>query len=292
MSRKKEALFVLVLISFVNSGCFRRWVMTDKQIAKYYASKPVKPVYFSVENDSVKMFCATTGSDTLPPLILIHGAPGAWYGSRIMLDDTILQNRFHIIAVDRLGYGKSRYHKKRKVVNDIDVQATAIGEVLRLNHSGKTGTIVGSSYGCAIGARLVLQRPGYFNHLVMLAPAIDPEQEKFWWFHEYLHSGLFIELMPHYIRNATAEKFGHIEQLEKMSGRWQELNLDITVMQGGTDYVIQPGNLLYAMEVLKNKNTSFVYLPDAGHLIRREYPDTVRHYLLKGLSTVKNIQPN
>src|SRR5690349_5748273 len=112
MSRKKEALFILVLISFVASGCFRRWVMTDKQVAKYYASKPIKPVYFSVENDSVKMFCAITGSDTLPPLILIHGAPGAWYGSRMMLDDTILQNRFHIIAVDRLGYGKSRFHKK------------------------------------------------------------------------------------------------------------------------------------------------------------------------------------
>ncbi|HSB94012.1 MAG TPA: alpha/beta hydrolase [Flavitalea sp.] len=233
------------------------------------------------------MFCATTGSNTLPPLILIHGAPGAWYGSRMMLDDTMLQHRFHIIAVDRLGYGKSRYRGKRKVVNDIDIQAAAIGEVLRLNRSGKTGTIVGSSYGCAIGANLALQHPGAFNHLVMLAPAIDPEQEKFWWFHEYLHSGLLIQLMPHYIRNATAEKFGHIEQLEAMSKRWSKLTLDITVMQGGADNIIQPGNLLYAMEIFRNKNADFVYLPNAGHLIRREYPDTVRHYILQGLSTVK-----
>ena len=290
MIRKPVALILLFLLSFVAPGCFRRWVMTDKQVRKYYANKPVKPVYFSIENDSVKMFCATTGADTLPPLILIHGAPGAWYGSRVMLDDTILQNRFHIIAVDRLGYGKSRFNNKRRVVNDIDIQATAIGEVLRLNKSGKTGTIVGSSYGCAIGARLVLQKPGAFNHLMMLAPAIDPAQEKFWWFHEYLHSGLLIQLMPHYIQNATAEKFGHIEQLEKMTDKWDDLDVDLTVMQGGTDYVIQPGNLLYAMEVLKNKNANFVYLPEGGHLIRRQYPDTVRHYLLKGLSTVKNIQ--
>jgi pimeloyl-ACP methyl ester carboxylesterase len=290
MIRKQATLIVIFFIAIVSAGCFRRWAMSDKQVSKYYASKPVKPVYFSIENDSVKMFCATTGSDTLPPLILIHGAPGAWYGSRMMLDDTVLQNRFHIIAVDRLGYGKSRFHKKRKVVNDLDIQATAIGEVLRLNKSGKTGTIVGSSYGCAIGASLVLQQPGSFNHLMMLAPAIDPVQEKFWWFHEYLHSGLIIQLLPHYIRNATAEKFGHIEQLEKMSGKWKDLNLQITVMQGGTDYIIQPGNLLYAMEVLKGKQANFIYLPNAGHLIRREYPDTVRHYILKGLSTVKKTQ--
>ena len=61
-------------------------------------------------------------------------------------------------------------------------------------------------------------------------------------------------------------------------------------MQGGADYIIQPGNLEYAREVLKGKEASFVFLPNGGHLIRREYPDTVRYYLLKGLSTVKDIE--
>ena len=290
MIRKSILLPAVFLIIICCSGCFRRWVLTDKQIQRYYASKPVKPVYFTIEDDSVKMFCATTGDDTLPPLILIHGAPGAWHGSRQMLDDSILQHRFQIISVDRLGYGKSRFRDKRKVVNDISVQAAAIAEVLRINRSGKTGTIVGSSYGCAIGAELALLKPTSFNHLMMLAPAIDPEQEKFWWFHKYLHSGVLIQLMPRYIRNATAEKFGHVEELQKMAGHWKKLSLQITVMQGGADYIIQPGNLNYARAVLSNKDATFIYLPQAGHLIRREYPDTVRHYLLSGLSSLKNIQ--
>lgn len=281
---------LLLFLSVLSSSCFRRWVMTDKQIRAYYADKPVKPVYFTIANDSVQLFCATTGADTLPPLIMIHGAPGAWHGSRQMLDDSLLRQRFQLIAVDRLGYGKSKFHNRKKVVNSIDIQATAIAEVLRLNHSGKTGTIVGSSYGCAIGARLALLEPGRFNHLVMLAPAIDPAQEKFWWFHQYLHSGLFINMLPRYIRNATAEKFGHVDELEKMVPQWQQLGLAITVMQGGADYIIQPGNLLFAKEVLEGKQATFIYLPDAGHLIRREYPDTVRHYLLKGLAGVKTIQ--
>lgn len=281
---------LLLLLSMLTTGCFRRWVMTDKQVRAYYADKPIKPVYFTIANDSIEMFCATTGADTLPPLILIHGAPGAWHGSRQMLDDPILQQHFQVIAVDRLGYGKSKYHRSKRVVNSIDLQATAISEVLQLNHSGKTGTIVGSSYGCAIGAKLALMHQDRFNHLMMLAPAIDPEQEKFWWFHDYLHSGVFIQLMPRYIRNATAEKFGHVAELEKMNSQWSQLDLAVTVMQGGADYIIKPGNLDYARTVLQNKKATFVYLPNAGHLIRREYPDTVRHYLLQELSSVKSIQ--
>lgn len=284
MKKTVHAIFLLFCLSVLCTGCFRRWVMTDKQINAYYADKPVKPVYFTIGNDSVKMFCATTGADTLPPLILIHGAPGAWHGSRQMLDDSILQRTFQIIAVDRLGYGKSRFHNRRRPVNSIDIQATAIAEVLRLNKSGKTGAIVGSSYGSAIGARLALLHPNRFHQLMMLAPAIDPDQEKFWWFHKYLHSGIFIDLMPRYIRNATAEKFGHQQQLEWMRPQWKNLNLYITVMQGGRDIIIYPANFDFAKKVLPREKSDFIFLPEGEHLIRRQYPDTVRNYLLHGLS--------
>ena len=124
------AMLILML-----TGCFSRWVMTEKEIKAYYAQKTVKPTFFTIQNDSVTLFCATTGSDTLPPLLLLHGAPGAWYGSRIMLDDSILQAHFQIIAVDRLGYNKSRFRNKKKAVTSIGLQATGILEALRLNKS-------------------------------------------------------------------------------------------------------------------------------------------------------------
>ncbi|HEX6181778.1 MAG TPA: hypothetical protein VFZ47_11080, partial [Chitinophagaceae bacterium] len=66
---------VLFVIAVCCNSCFTRWVMTDKEIKQHYANKPVKPVFFTIKNDSVELFCATTGSDTLPPLLIIHGAP-------------------------------------------------------------------------------------------------------------------------------------------------------------------------------------------------------------------------
>ena len=80
--------------------------MSEGEVKKHYASRPVKPTFFTIKNDSVELFCATTGSDTLPPLLLIHGAPGGWFSNISYVDDTDLQKRYNIIAVSRPGYHK------------------------------------------------------------------------------------------------------------------------------------------------------------------------------------------
>ncbi|WP_276479926.1 alpha/beta fold hydrolase [Paraflavitalea pollutisoli] len=275
---------ILLLIGLCCTGCFRRWVMTDKQVKKYYANKPVKPTYFTIQNDSASLFCAATGADTLPPLLLIHGAPGAWYGSRIFLDDPILQQHFHIIAVDRPGYHKSRFKGKRKSVTSISTQAHIIHEALRINRSHQPGVVLGSSYGAPIAAKVALLYPENFNHLVMLAAAIDPDKEKFWWFHPWVQSGgppyIFF---PRFLKSATDEKFAHAEELRKLAPEWHNLSIPVTVVQGGNDDIIEPSNLDYAREVLNGKPAKFIFLPRAGHLIRLQAPDLVRSILLDPL---------
>ena len=276
----------LVLAGWVLcSGCFGRFVMTDRQVRKYYAGKPVKPTFFTVQNDSIKLFCATTGADTLPPLLMIHGAPGAWYGSRNLLDDPLLQQHYQIIAVDRPGYHKSRFKGKRKAVTSITIQAVAIHEALQLNHSRQTGVIMGSSYGAPIAAKMALLYPHDFHHLVMLAAAIDPDKEKFWWWHPWINGGPVYSLFPHFIKSATHEKFSHVEELRKLAPEWQDLTIPVTVVQGGADNIIEPSNLDFAKKVLQGKQTQFIFLPNAGHLIRFQAPDLVRSILLKPEST-------
>lgn len=276
--------FLLLLIACSCTGCFRRWVMTDKQVKKYYANKLVKPTYFTIRNDSAVLFCATTGADTLPPLLLIHGAPGAWYGSRILLDDPVLQQHFHIIAVDRPGYHKSRFRGRRRAVTSINTQAHIIHEALRLNRSRRPGVVLGSSYGAPIAAKMALLYPQEFNHLVMLAAAIDPDKEKFWWFHPWIQRGGFpYVFFPRFLKSATDEKFAHAAELRKLAPEWPGLSIPATVVQGGNDDIIDPSNLDYAREVLKGKPAQFIYLPHAGHLIRLQAPDLVRSILLNPL---------
>lgn len=261
--------------------------MTDKQINAYYKDKAVKPAYFHITNDSIDLFCATTGSDTLPPVIMIHGAPGAWYGSRNLLDDSILQQRFQIIAVDRLGYNKSTFKGKSQPVPSIITQSKAIQMALRLNKSGKSGIIMGSSYGAPIAAKIAVMYPEDYHQLLMLAPAIDPAREKFWWFHKYLNSGLLIQLLPRYIRAATTEKFSHARELGEMIDDWQRLSISVTVIQGGEDHIIEPENLEFAKEQLRGKQATFILIPEAGHLIRFSNPGLIRQILTESIRDIK-----
>ncbi|MEJ7737854.1 MAG: alpha/beta hydrolase [Chitinophagaceae bacterium] len=254
--------------------------MTEKEIRLFYKEKTVRPVFFTIQNDSVKLYCAVTGSDTLPPLLLIHGAPGAWYGSRNMLDDTLLQKRFHIIAMDRLGYNKSWFRNKQKAVTSIDIQAISILEALRLNRSHKKGVVLGSSYGAPIAARAALLQPERFMHLLLLAPAIDPDKEKFWWFHKYIRGGPVHWFMPKFLRTATDEKFAHIRELRKLQGLWQQISIPVTVIQGGTDAIVDPSNLEFAKKHLSGTQARYIYLPQAGHMLRFGQSKLIREVLL------------
>lgn len=274
---------ILSMILLGCSGCFSRWVMTDREVRKYYAKKTVKPTFFTIQNDSASLFCATTGADTLPPLLMIHGAPGAWYGSRNLLDDPILQQHFHLIAVDRPGYNKSRFKRKRRAVTSIHTQAVVIHEALRLNRSHKQGVVLGSSYGAPIAGKIALLYPDDFNHVVMLAAAIDPDKEKFWWFHPWVRSGFPYIFFPRFLKSATDEKFSHVDELRKLAPEWSQLSVPITVVQGGSDDIIEPSNLEFAKKVFAGKPAQFIFLPDAGHLIRLQRPDIVRSILLNPL---------
>src|SRR5687768_8944827 len=146
--------------------------MSEKEIRQHYANKDVKPTYFTIRNDSIELFCATTGADTLPPLLLIHGAPGAWYSGRGVLDDEELQKKYHIIAVDRPGYNYSKFKGKRKAVTSIETQAAVIHEAMRLNRSRQRGILYGTSYGAPIAAVMAVKFPAEFDHLLMVGPAI------------------------------------------------------------------------------------------------------------------------
>lgn len=271
-------LFSFLLVAC--SGCFRRFVQSDKQIKEYFSNKPVKPVYFTIEDDSIKLFCAVSGADTLPPLLVIHGAPGAWYGSRNLLADSLITTRFQVISVDRPGYNKTKYKGSRKAVTSIALQAAIIYQALRLNHSHQKGIVMGSSYGGPIAARIAIDHPERFYHLLLLAAAIDPNKEKFWWFNKYVHHGPLRWMLPHFFKTATDEKYSHVEELRRMQPLWQQLTVPVTAMQGDADHIVSPANLDFAKKMLAGKNDEFILIPGADHLIRWQHADLVREILL------------
>jgi len=267
------------LLLLGSTGCFRRWSMSEGEIRAHYAGRPTRPTFYTIENDSMRLHVASIGSDTLPPLLLIHGAPGAWYGYLQYCDDSLLQQRYHILAVDRPGYGKSR--KGRRPVTSISQQAQFIAEALKLNRSGQPAVVLGRSFGAPIAARLAMLAPQRVHHLFMLAPPLDPEKEKFWWFSRWGRLGIVRLFLPRSLNTATDEKFSHIAELRRLEPLWPQLQTPATVMQGGQDWIVDPSNLDFAKRVLSGKPVEFIFLPKAGHLITNSHTSLVRELLLK-----------
>ena len=275
--------FFCLLLLLTVQGCFSRFSMTSREIRDHYATRTVKPSFYTIEDDSSRLYVASTGADTLPPLLLIHGAPGAWYGYIRMLDDTLLQQRFHILSVDRPGYGKSRIRgpwRIRKKQYTIDLQAQTIAKALRLNHSGKPAVVLGRSYGAPVAARLATLQAGRVGKLVLVSPAIDPDNEKFFWFSKWGNFPPVQAFLPRSLNTATYEKYTHATELRKLLPCWSQLGMPVTVMQGGRDWIINRCNFDFAKCVLEGKPANFVFLPEAGHLITNSHASLVRSLLL------------
>lgn len=270
----------MITLTFLSTGCFRKWQMSEQEVARHYENRAVKPTFQYIENDTLKLYVASVGSDTLPPLLLIHGAPGTWSGYLNVLDDSLLQQKFQIIAIDRLGYHFSK-HKKKKYEINIEHHAKAIGLALSLNHSKHRGVIVGRSYGAPIAAKVALLAPARFCKLVMLAGAIDPTKEKFWWFSKPGRWWITRQFLPRFLNAASYEKFAHAAELAKLDKEWTNLQMPVVAVQGGKDWIVDPANLEYLKNKLANKPAKFIFLPEAGHLISISHPELVRKLVLE-----------
>jgi pimeloyl-ACP methyl ester carboxylesterase len=285
-SMKFRGLLATALVAVLTASCFSRWIMTEKEIKAHYAPIPSKPTYHTIQDDSSKIHFVSFGDENAQPIIFIHGAPGSWDGYLNFLDDSTLQKNFHLISVDRPGYGKSQVRPKRKVYS-LEEQAKSIELALKINHSGKKAIVVGRSYGVPVAVKMAAMYPDKIQKLILLSPAIDPDKEKFWWFSGFGKVFLVRWFLPERMNTATDEKFAHIAELRKLESEYAKIKAETTVMQGGKDNIIDQANFDYAKKMLMGKNAEFIFIPESGHLISRSRPDLVLKEIYETQSQVE-----
>jgi pimeloyl-ACP methyl ester carboxylesterase len=272
-------VFIFFSLSIIFASCFNRWILTEKELKNHYADRVSKPLFHLIENDSTKLYFATFGLDTAQPVLFVHGAPGSWDSYLNLLDDTLLQHNFHLISVDRPGYGKSQKRPKKKVYS-LEEQAKSIIIALKSNHSNKKAIIIGRSYGAPVAAKLAAMYPDKIEKIVLLSPAIDPDTEKFWWFSNLGKLFLVRWFLPERMNTATDEKYAHIKELKILKNDWKKIRSDVTVMAGGKDWIVDTTNFSFAKKMLIGKNAKFIFIPESGHLISSSRPDLVKKEIL------------
>jgi pimeloyl-ACP methyl ester carboxylesterase len=114
------------------------------------------PTYRTVEVDGLDIFCREAGRPNAPTLLLLHGFPTSSHMFRELIP--LLSDRFHIVAPDLPGFGRSALPSRESFAYTFDNLATVIDrftEVVRLDRFA----IYTFDYGSPVGLRIAARHP-------------------------------------------------------------------------------------------------------------------------------------
>ncbi|MGL4629633.1 MAG: alpha/beta fold hydrolase [Leadbetterella sp.] len=277
---------IYVLLLCGQTSCFRKYINTERELRKHYDTLSFKPKYSKIKGEHLQLYVAAFGSDTLPPIIYIHGAPGRWDGYQKQLDDTSYHKKYFSIGLDRPGYGKS-YHKRKHRALSIQKQAEMISLALKLCKSTEKPILVSRSYGCPVAAYMIAKNPDTYKKLILMSPAIDPEAERFFWFSKFGKWWIIRWFLPKRLNTATDEKYAHVKELKKIDSVWAKINIPTTVIYGGRDWVVGKENFEFAKRKL-GERAKYIYLPDAGHRISRSHSEILKKVIQEDIELPLN----
>lgn len=272
---------IALLVITACSSCMSKYVftLTDKQVRERYAGKPITPEFGFIKDNGQNIFYAVQGDSSNPLLVLVHGAPGRWYSSINLFDDSLLLSRYRILAYDRPGYGKS---KSPVPVTSINEQAEHLAALInRFNTTGMPVTVAGRSYGTPIAARYAMLYPQQIQKLLLLGSCIDPAKEKYFWFSYANLLGPVQHFMPRALNTATAEKFTHRAELNNILSDWEHIECPTYVIHGRKDWISDTANAWFAYNKITNAPVSVYMIDSSGHNITFNNPALVVSLLLK-----------
>src|SRR5689334_4247765 len=177
--KKRKKIFlaiILILCTF--------WLVQAQRTMQFREADDVAKMEFgklgitlvtkTIDVDKSHLHYVKVGNDTLPTLFFVHGSPGSWDAFKAYLQDSALAQQYRMIAVDRPGFGHSDFMDAR----NLSEQSHIISHLLDTIKNDKALYLVGHSLGGPLIVQLELDNASMISGLVILAGALDPEEEK------------------------------------------------------------------------------------------------------------------
>ena len=205
-----------------------------------------------------------------PLVVFVHGTPGGWFDQMSFLTNEFLRDNFHMIAVDRLGHGRS----EGKIVSSLQAQAASFKPLLDRDTTGNGAILVGHSLGGPIIARTAMDYPNQTSGLVFIAATADPNRSRRWY-----NIAAAIPpvrwLIPRQLARANLEIMPLKRELEAMRPLWQNIHVPTTIIQGGKDKLVNHKHADFIKQALVNAEVNMITFPDADHFIHWRQPQIV-----------------
>ena len=228
--------------------------------------------------DGLEVHYVESGIRSNPLTVFVHGTPGSWRAFEGYLRDPRLVASLHMIAVDRMGFGKSAAAGPHPSFED---QARSISALFNRNESGLRVLVVGHSLGGSIGLRVAVDYPDDVGALLVISSAISPQLSRPRWYNRLANLPVIRWLVPEDLTTANAEMMPLAEELAAMEQQLRTLPIPVTVMQGMKDSLVAPGNADYVEATLRKAELRVMRFPEIGHFLIWEQPDVVTDEILR-----------
>lgn len=269
--------FILACFVFDRFVQFRK---SDEELNKFFVQNhiPGKIGYYNAQGRRLRY--VSIGSDTMPTLVFIHGSPASMSLYRGRFSDSTILHTFHVLAIDRPGYGYSGFgHPEPSIKKQSDMLEPLLDSLFHAQHPI---IVVGGSFGAPIACRFAMDHPDLVDALEITGPAIGPGREKVFWFAPIIESPAIRWFIPRMFQSANTEKLHHKEELEKMLPYWKNIHVPVMYLQGAKDNLIDTSNASFAREHLINAPFLDIYFfPNRHHyLAQYEWP-TIKDRIMK-----------
>jgi len=238
---------------------------SPKGVISEFENSAVVPVIKDVDFDG-KNFRYIEVSDAnyqKPTIIFIHGAPGSSDNYFQFMKDHTMAAKFDMISVDRLGYGYSDFGNSE---TSLVVQAKSLASVLE-EYKNTATFLVGHSYGGPVAVKAAVLYPKLVQGIMLLAPAIDPENEKKVGIAWMGKTAPFRWLTPSSLKVATDEKYSHVDELKKMLPDYKKLCIPVIYIHGDEDSLVPFENLAFAEKSIDSNCLKLIALAGEDHFL-------------------------
>jgi pimeloyl-ACP methyl ester carboxylesterase len=286
---KKWILIILLIVlgSLSACGAWVRFRTQDHKIIKQFQKKGYDPsIHYTFFQGLQMRHIHSQAFDSLKPtLFFVHGAPGSSNNFDLYLQDTVLNSQFNMISVDRLGYGFSEFGK---AYPNIHFQAASLVPLIQTYaHEDQSLILIGWSYGGPIVAKLGMDLPNTISATLLLAPALDPQAERYFKIGKLAEWKMTRWMIPKPFEVAQIEKNAHAKELLLLENKWQSTQIPVWMIHGTEDKIVPYlANTNFAKTHFPEDTFTLLPIEGVGHVFPIRNPKKVIQFLL---TEIKNL---
>jgi pimeloyl-ACP methyl ester carboxylesterase len=243
------SVILLLIVWITLAQCFvmkERW--SDKKAYAIFKADSISLQMHDTIINKTHLHYAVTGGDSLPTLIFVHGSPGSWMHYNHYLRDADLRKKFRIVAIDRPGFGYSSFGKAMHLQD----QCNIISPVLLSLKNEHPIFLVGHSMGGPVVAKLAADNPGLFKTVVIVAGAIDINQEEKETWRRIMNVRPLYWTLPGAFGPSNTELLYLKNDLLPLQKDFQKITCNVLFVHGDKDTWVPIQNIAYGRKMMVN----------------------------------------